>query len=426
VFLLQAIRRRLAPLGPAFQLLLFSDGLMLLSLMVGHVAVPWWVAHEGGAGQLAIYAAGLAAGSFIALPLLSPLGDRISKRRLIAGGLAVMALESLMLAGLAQAGLYHLAWVMALEGVAVIAMAAIMPASFSIVAELLPPEQLTEGLGLQKSAQALGRLLGPVLGGLVLAAASTAAALWLHALLLGLASLLAARIAAPPPPKPEVRKHWLSDLKAGLRAKWQIPMERGWTFVSFLVMVFFAPGIGMLVPLKVQDLGLSAVWLGACEAGLSAGLLLGSLGGSVWLSQRLGRFNASFYAILLEGLCMVLIGLSRHPLLLVAGFAVMGACIATVQMVGQTHRMLAMPQAFRARMTAVNMMVMQVAGVLGPGLAGLLLLQGQVGQVYWVFGLGLFLVGLGYVLVPGYREFLNRPHAQAEGLYARDYPALFH
>ncbi|MDN3918840.1 MFS transporter [Roseateles violae] len=417
--------RRLGPLGPAFQLLLLSDGLMLLSLMVGHVAVPWWVAHEGGAAQLAIYAAGMAAGSFIALPLLSPLGDRVSKRRLIAGGLLLMALEALVLAALAQLGIYRLAWVMGLELLAVVAMAAIMPASFSIVAELLPAERLTEGLGLQKSAQALGRLLGPALGGLVLAAASTAVALWLHAALLLLAAALAARIQAPTPPAPAQASHWLADLRAGLVAKWKIPLERGWTFVSFLVMIFFTPGIGMLVPLKVQSLGLSAAWLGACEAGLSLGMLLGSLGGSVWLAQRIGRFNASFAAILLEGLCMIAIGFSEAPLLIVAGFAMLGACIATVQMVGQTHRMLAMPQAFRARMTAVNMMVMQIAGVLGPGLAGGLLLQGSVGGAYGLFGLGLFLVGLGYLWVPGYREFLNLPHAQAEGRYAREHPGLF-
>jgi len=195
--------------------------------------------------------------------------------------------------------------------------------------------------------------------------------------------------------------------------------------VSFLVMIFFTPAIGMLVPLKAQSLGLSAMWLGACEAGLSLGLLLGSLGGSVWLARRIGRFNASFCAFLIEGLCMVLIGLTHEPVLMVIGFAVFGACIATVQMVGQTHRMLAMPQAFRARMTAVNMMVMQVAGVLGPGLAGMLLLRGSVDGAYWLFGIGLFVVGLGYLWVPGYREFLNLPHSQAEGRYAREHPALF-
>jgi MFS family permease len=383
------------------------------------------VATEGGAAALALYAATLSGASFIALPLLSPLGDRVSKRILIAGGLALMALEALVLAALAQAGIYHLGWVIGLELLSVVAMAAIMPASFSIVAELLPGEQLTEGLGLQKSAQAIGRLLGPALGGAVLALASTAAALWLHAGLLLVAAWLASRIKAATPAAGAQAKHWLRDLRAGLVAKWKIPMERGWTFVSSLVWLFFGPGIGILLPLKVQSLGLSAAWLGACEASLAAGMLLGSLGGSVWLAQRIGRFNASLGAILLEGVTMVAIGLSHQPLLIVFGFALFGAGIATVQMVGQTHRMLAMPQAYRARMTAVNMMVMQVAGTLGPGLAGVSLLHTDVDGVYGLFGLGLFVVGLAYLKVPGYRRFLNLPHAEAEGAYARDYPALF-
>ncbi len=423
--MLQALARRIAPLGLPFRLLLISDTLMLLSLMVGHVAVPWWVATQGGAAQLAIFAATLAGASFVALPLLSPLGDRISKRQLIAGGLMLMAAEGVVLAALAQAGYYHLSWVIGLELLAVIAMAAIMPASLSIVAELLPPAQLTEGLGLQKSAQAVGRLMGPVLGGALLAAAGTAATLWLHALLLVFAAWLAARIKTETPAQPADKKDFLKELRAGLAAKWKMPMERGWTFVSFLVMVFFGPGIGMLLPLKVQSLGLSAAWLGACEASLSAGLLLGSLGGSVWLAQRIGRFNASLAAILTEGLVMLAIGLNHQPLLLMLGFGLFGACIATVQMVGQTHRLLAMPQSYRARMTAVNMMAMQVAGVLGPGLAGMTLLRSDVDAVYGLFGLGLFVVGLGYLAVPGYRAFLNLPHEQAEGHYARHYPQLF-
>jgi predicted MFS family arabinose efflux permease len=210
-----------------------------------------------------------------------------------------------------------------------------------------------------------------------------------------------------------------------MAAKWKIPTERGWTFVSFLVMIFFGPGIGMLVPLKVQSLGLSGAWLGACEVGLSLGLLLGSLGGSAWLAERVGRFRASTGAVLGEGLSLALLGWTHQPWLLVVALTLIGACVATVQTVGHTHRMLAMPQNFRARMTSVNMMVMQVAGVLGPGLAGVGLAMWHVDQVYLAFGAGLFLVGLGYRWVPGYRRFLGLPHDAAAGFYGREYPALF-
>lgn len=423
--MLNATRRRIGRLGRPFRLLLASDVLMLLSLMIGAVAVPWWIAREGGARDLALYGAAVAGVSFFAFPLLSPLGDRGSKRWLIAGGLGVVLLKSLVVAALAQAGLYRIGWIIAMEVIGAAAMALVWPVSMSIVAELLPPERLSEGLGLQKSAQSVGRLLGPVLGGAAITT-GIAPALWLHAAMLLVACVLAARIETPPAAqRHRMPPRWLAELKAGLAAKWQVPLERGWTLVSFLVMVFFTPGIGMLVPLKVQSLGLSGAWLGACEAGLSAGMLFGALGGSMWLAQRVGRFRASFGALMCEGACFAVLGLAQWPLLVVAVFVLHGACVITVNMVGHTHRMLAMPAHFRARMTAVNLMVMQVAGALGPGLAGAALARWSVGQVYVAFGLGVFLAALGYLRVPGYRRFLELPHDEAEGHYARLHPQLF-
>lgn len=416
----------MAALGRPFSLLLVSDALMLLSLMVGHVAVPWWIAHEGGAAHLALYASVIAAASFVALPLLSPLGDRYSKRTLIAGSLAAMLIEAVVLAALAQAGLYRIGAIIALELIAVVAMAVINPVSLSIAADLLPPEKLSDGLAYQKSAQSIGRLIGPVLGGGVLALWDTPAALWLHALLLVVACALATRIVAPAHQAHAASAaRWVADLRAGLAAKWHIPMERGWTFVSFLVMIFFTPGIGLLVPLKVKSLGLSGAWLGACEAALSAGLLAGALGTSSWIARIAGRFNASFGAILCEGLCLMALGWTRQPVVMVGTLALFGLCVLTVQIVGHTHRMLAIPQAFRARMTAVNMMVMQVSGVIGAGLAGAALGMLDVDGVYLLFGASLFLVGLGYTRVPGYRGFLNLTHGQAQGHYERTHPRLF-
>jgi MFS family permease len=122
---------------------------------------------------------------------------------------------------------------------------------------------------------------------------------------------------------------------------------------------------------------------------------------------------------------LVLLGLTHQPVLMVVALTMIGLCVMTVQTVGHTHRMLAMPQDFRARMVAVNMMVMQVAAVLGPGLAGAGLALFHVDQVYVACGVGLFLVGLGYQRVPGYRRFLNLPHDEAAGFYGREHPALF-
>ena len=64
--------------GTSFHWLLASDALTLLSMMVGQVALPWWIAQSGGAHDLAVYGVLASAMGFVALPLLSPFVDRHS------------------------------------------------------------------------------------------------------------------------------------------------------------------------------------------------------------------------------------------------------------------------------------------------------------------------------------------------------------
>lgn len=56
-------------------------------------------------------------------------------------------------------------------------------------------------------------------------------------------------------------------------------------------------------------------------------------------------------------------------------------------LVGATHRTLAIPKDFRVRLLAATKMSTQVAGMLGPMLAGAALTSWSVGTVYMCFGL---------------------------------------
>jgi hypothetical protein len=100
------------------------------------------------------------------------------------------------------------------------------------------------------------------------------------------------------------------------RPKWIVPLERGWTLVNFLVWIFQGPAVGMLIPLKVQSLGLSGLWLGVCEAALSIGLLLGSFRGSDALVSRFGRFNVRVGAAMCEGLALAASGWAHSAIVL--------------------------------------------------------------------------------------------------------------
>ncbi|HEY9104330.1 MFS transporter [Chitinimonas sp.] len=423
--MLEATRRRVAELGTPFELLLVSEVLTLLSLMVGHVSVAWWIAGAGGAHHLAIYGAAMSVTMFISMPLLSPLGDRHAKRNLLGLGLVVFLVETLLLATMAQFFGYHLPSVIALEMVAVMALAVIQPASMTVAAELVASDQLADAMSLQKTAQALGRMLGPALGGMALAVAGVKSALWLHTILLAIAAWATFRIPAGLKHTPSAQHGWWAEMTAGLRAKWIIPVERYWTGLAFFTMVFFAPAVGMLVPLRIQSLQWSAVWLGWCEASLAAGMLVGAFCFARLATERLGRFRAAVAALVGEGLALGLVGLLDARLGLPLCFFVTGACLSVVQLVGQTHRMLAVPEDFRARFTASNLMIMYVANSLGPTLSGILLLQTSVAHVYLIYGAALLLCALCYPLLPGYRAFLSLDHDTARNWYGKQYPAAF-
>jgi MFS family permease len=413
-------------LQTSFRWLLGSDALTLLSMMVGQVALPWWIASSGGARDLALYGVVVSAMSFVAMPLLSPFADRHPKRSLMAVGLLAFAIAASAMAAYASLSHYRLGVVLAIEAITVLAMALIQPAINSIATELVPTSELSKALGLQQSAQASGRLIGPALAGSVLAAVGTARTLWLHALLLFAAAGLATRLPRPEQSAPRgARQSWSREVRVGLRVNWNIPIERGWILVNFVGALFMMPAVLMLVPLKVQSLGLSASWLGWCEAALSVGMLVGSLGlAGVWARLQ-GRVATRFTSALVTGLALAAAGLATQPLVLVAMFAVVGVANAAMTLVGKTHRMLARPLAFRARMSAGAIMTTQVSQTLGPAIAGLALAHWSVRTVYVAFGLLAALASFGFFMIPGFRAFMALDHDEVDNWYGKTYPRAF-
>jgi hypothetical protein len=128
---------------------------------------------------------------------------------------------------------------------------------------------------------------------------------------------------------------------------------------------------------------------------------------------------------LVDSLGMAALGASAWPPGLVASFALIGLCMSVTQLIGQTHRALAVPALFRARMAAGQLMVAQLAGALAPGVARLLLMRWEVSTVYLVSALAFVCSGLLLLAVQDLRPFLLLDHDQARDWYACKYPEVF-
>lgn len=410
-----------------FRRFLLCDTLASLAMMVGQVAIPWWIAVENGAHDLAVYAVTSAAVACVALPIMSTVGDRYNKRSLFQLGMVVYTSSGFAMACIASRGDYDIRLILAVQAVAISGVSLVESIGGVIAADILPAALLPQGLQSQKLWQSLGQLSGPLIGGAALAYGGVTFALWVQVLLLVLALALIRRLPDSAAATQDHARHsWLRDLAAGARAKWRIKLERNWTFISFLVGVSLVPCLGMLVPLKVRALQLSGEWLGLCEAAVALGVLLGAtVGVNARLVARLGRYRLRFAATTLLGPALVLVGYSPTAMVLIASLTLAGATNSMVLMMGYTRRILATPHRFRTRVTAVNIMLAQLSAVVGPAAAGVMLLRSSVTSVYLVFGASLLICSFGWALTPDFRKFISLEDHEVEGWYGIRYPEAF-
>ena len=165
--------------------------------------------------------------------------------------------------------------------------------------------------------------------------------------------------------------------------------------------------------------------LDGCEAGLSLGMLAGSLGIAQAWARVQGRFATRVGGAVLMGVAFAVAGWTRHPGVLVAMFVLAGVCNAAMTLVGKTHRMLARPLAFRARMSSAAIMTTRVSQTRGPAIAGVALAHASVRAVYVGFGLASVVSALGFFLIPGFRAFMALEHDEVDNWYGRTYPKAF-
>ncbi|HEY1128432.1 MAG TPA: MFS transporter [Roseateles sp.] len=411
---------------PAARRLLAGEMAGLLATASTQTTLAWWIAHSGGSGDLARHGLVIAVCAMAAMPLLSPMGDRWSKRRVVQAARGLLLLEALALAMLAGMDVYSLSTLCFCGALSAVVTAALAPTQASMLPELVGVDRLPDAIRLRRGCQAMGGLAGPAVSGALLATDGIAAAM-VGALLLTLVAAAAAMWLGPPgvAPTAAAAGGWLGDMGAGLRAKWRVPVDRWWTLTGALMMVFFLPATGMLLPLRLQALGLSGGWLGACSASLSLGVMAGIAGLADALIRRLGRVRSIAVAI---GVCagaMAAAGACAQPLALLGCYVLMGMCMSVTQLVGQTHRALAVPEHFRSRMAAAQLALAQLAASVAPAVAGVLLTLWRVEAVYLCMAMGFLASGALLLAVPELRPFLRLDHEQVRNWYGRQYPEAF-
>jgi MFS family permease len=387
---------------PSYRLYWAARFLLVFALQVLSVSVGWQI-YDQTRDPFLLGLVGLV--QFLPSPLLvlvtGSVADRYNRRRIMATCMAVQALCAGALLTLLHQGLTAIWPVYAVLCVFGVARAFMGPAVQSLLANLLPPVALANGIALNSSSFQVATITGPVAGGLLYGISSEVSYSVSIAFFL-LAGLLTLLI-----PKPAQRTSSApvstEALLAGFRYIWKQPVILG--AMSLDMVAVMLGGATALLPVFAHDILDVGPWgLGALRSAVAVGALLMSL----WLLRNPLRDDAGFIlfvSVAVYGVAIVVFGLSNIVWLSVLALVVVGAADMVSVFIRQTLVQLKTPDELRGRVSAVNMTFIGASNELGEFRAGsMAAVIGAVPAVV-IGGVGaLITAGLWARLFPGLRN----------------------
>jgi len=337
-----------------YRLWFVGQGISLMGTWMQWVAQGWLVYEltrsEMALGTISFF------GSLPSLFLMLPAGaiaDRISRRTLLLATQTVMTLQALLMAFLAGIGALQVWHIAVLSAVMGVANAFDAPARLALTVDMVEDRRdLTNAVALNSSLFNMARIVGPAVGGVVLASVG---ATWCFALngLSFLAVLIALwRMRFPPLRQAAEPDPMAQQITAGLSYVLHHEVLR--TILALVsVSCLFGFGYTTLMPAYAAEvLHVGETGLGTLNAVAGAGALIGSL-----MVASLGPFPHKGLVLMagsvLFPVAILLFALSDSFLLSSVMLAVLGFAFVTQAAISQTLMQSIVPDALRGRVMSV-------------------------------------------------------------------------
>jgi len=247
-----------------------------------------WLVRDLSAAPVALGLVSLAA----ALPMIfvTPIGgaiaDRFPRRRLLAGTQTGMLLQALLLAGLTLSGRVQLWHIVSLAMANSILLAIDNPTRQALLPDLVTADQLQSAVSLNAAVWSGAALLGPALGGILLAPLSPGGLFLVNAVSY-LAVLYALVALKGVPDRPSARPDpVIAGVANGLRYAGRDGLTRN-VLLLLLVGSLFGRSYQTLMPIFARDvLGVGPDGYGLLLAAPGAGAIVGAFGLAAVRSMR--------------------------------------------------------------------------------------------------------------------------------------------
>ncbi len=327
--------------------------------------------------------------------------DRTEKLRLVKIGQMAFGLQAVALWWFTWSGHITVGWLLALATINGVINAFEIPARQSFVIELVGREDLPGAIALNSSGFNIARVVGPSIGGAVIASLGLSWCFGVNAIsyIAVLGGLMMIRLPAWTPP--EHLESPLEGIRTGIRYMRDTPSIAALMKWVTVYSVLGVPYLTLMPVVARNQLGLGAGGYGA----LLACVGVGGVAAALWLAAVGDRFNrmrllavtSYIYAGLLIGFALVRHAFLAYPLLLGIGFTM----IVTSAIANSTLQHV-VPNELRGRlMAAYSFVVVGLSSVLGSLVAGSV---AHVIGVSWAVG-GAAVIMLAYA----YYAFERRP-----------------
>ena len=277
------------------------------------IALMWWVLEKtGSTAAMATVAICSSLPAIVLGPFAGTYVDRVDKRKLLILmdlGRGVLIILPGVLYFLNQLQVWHIFVIAAFLS----SMSTFFnPALATFIPVIVNKEQLVRANSISQMSSNLSGIIGPALGGALVALFGAGIVMFLDALsfFVSVAAILMVRVKVEQVFPSEKRKRFLQELMDGLNF---IRKESGilGLVVLFSILNFFVAPVGVLIPLMVKKiLRMGAEGFGVLGSSISVGMVLGSLFlGMIGGVRRKGTFI--MIGIVVAGSFLALFGISE-------------------------------------------------------------------------------------------------------------------
>lgn len=300
-------------------------------------------------------------------PVCGALAERLNRKHMYAIGVSVMLLVSVALAVLAWTGalqLWHVATGAVLSG---IVWSMEHTVRRTVARDVVPPGAVGNAISLDTSSQNATRMLGPLIGGALMAVIGLQGAYALGVLFYGVSLLLVLTLAAVPAGSPGRAPSFLSGLWSGLLHAAENRLVGGVLIVTIVMNLLGFPYLSMVPVIGRDTLGLSPTGVGALMAAEGVGAVLGGLLLAIVVKRRhytrIFAFGSVLFMAMMIAFAYTATSFTAAGALLAAGLGL--GCFAAMQ---STILLTACAPAMRGRV--MGMLVVTI----GAGPFGVLIL----------------------------------------------------